>query len=160
MWKTLVSISLLTLLSMPAQSNNGTSEVMYSVPWSMYVECLGETVEGTIYVVARGHNFETPSGTSHFIDKWTTTLDFVGVSTGRQWFGRGLSPAGGHSVKNGESFFYTDRAKLDPVSVYGIEDGPSWIWNLTMQVRWDEEGELTKEFINFAGGGFRCLGPN
>jgi len=40
----------------------------------MYIDCVGEVVTRYVYVETRTHEFETSSGTYHFIDNWHMTL--------------------------------------------------------------------------------------
>jgi hypothetical protein len=148
---TLISIALLVP---PVFANNGAIKIDFDFPVSFFVGCLGESVSGTIYVTTTYHEFDTPSGTHHLIDNWKFRYEFVGDSTLREWIGKGTAPGGGSVTSNGEKFFWTESAHLLPVHVDGIEDGPKWRYNNVVQYRWDENGVLTKEFINFSG--FRC----
>ena len=156
----LVVLSTVALLCAPTFANNGAIKIVFDFPQSFYVPCLNESVSGTIYVTTTYHEFDTPSGTHHMIDNWKFAIELVGDSTMREWVGKGGSPAGGNVTKNGEKFFYADSVRLTPVHVDGIEDGPKWSYSLVSQLRWDENGVLTKNFLNIASGEIRCQGGN
>ncbi len=137
-------------------ANNSPSTVTFEEPRRFFVSCLAEYLSGTIYVTAMNQLVATPSGNVHILDHWFYTLVVTGESTGRSWISRkAVSPLADNASVHGEVFGFTDMAYMVPV-----EEGPAWVYNLTLKIRFDENGNVISESEKFATDEFiRCLGP-
>ena len=95
MKRTVFAIATATLLTWgaSASASNGMVVTTLLVPGQpVYVECLGEYINGVTEVTVYGHLFQTPSGVVHYIDNWKMKITFSGATTGRIWVGKGFSP--------------------------------------------------------------------
>ncbi len=156
--KNLTCAIILSLSSLYASAlaNNAVETFSFEEPRRFFVPCLNEYVSGTIQVSAKGHFFETPSGTAHLLENWRYVLQVTGESTERMWIGNGVSPFTDDLVKNAEVTGFTDKVMMKPV-----DGGPKWRWNLNFKARFDENGNLVSLTEEFATDEFfRCLGPN
>ena len=154
----LLSGLIVALLTPASFADNRTTVSEFDFTFLMPTLCLGENTMIHIFVSARGHEFTTPSGTYHMIDNWTFLMEGVGESTGREWVGKGVIPAGDVAHKTGEKFFFTQKGFLVPVSVPGLEDGPKIRFNQVFQYRWDADGNLVMEMEKGLDPVVRCLG--
>ena len=120
-----------------------------------YVACLGEEVDVHQYVTSAYHEFDTPSGTYHLIDNWRITLMWTGVTTGRTWVGRNVSP---YQLNIGpgmtEQFIYKGVQK--PLG----GDGPMFFYGTEFKVTVTANGEQVVERMPQEpfGDRVRCLG--
>jgi len=151
---TALIVVVLAAVSAIAVASNAMQTSSFSDTRRFFIPCLGEYASGTIEVSVKGHFFETPSGNAHSIDNWDIVLELTGESTGRAWIGTGVSPGVYNVVKTGEIFFFTDRITLKPLG-----EGPRVRFNMNYHVKFDEDGNLVSEMVNFATGEvWRCLG--
>ena len=58
----------------------------------VYIDCVGEIVNGHVVGESRYHEFTTPSGTFHVVDQWRFKVYQTGTISGRVWVGYGVSP--------------------------------------------------------------------
>ena len=79
-----------------------------------YVSCLGEHVSAHVWVTIRYREFETPSGTSHYIEYYTWDAEWIGQLTGNVWISYGRSPGSFHGGK-GEVGQWNSRELAIPV---------------------------------------------
>jgi len=122
-----------------------------------YVSCLGEHVSSRAWVTIRFREFETPSGTAHYIEHWTWEIEYIGQVTGRIWFGHARSPGSFHAGK-GEVGQWTSREMAVPV----VGDGPKFRYNLRFKYTFNANGELKvfyQEPTHTLDDWIRCLGP-
>jgi hypothetical protein len=138
-------------------ASNSPTTITFEEPRRFFVSCLAEYMSGTIYVTARRQVVATPSGNFHMLDNWFYTLVVTGESTGRSWISRrAVSPGSYSSSDHGDTFWFTDMAHMIPV-----DEGPTWVFNTSLRVRFDENGNVISESEKFATDEFiRCLGPN
>lgn len=119
----------------------------------VWVECVGDYVYGPFHVVAKTHEFETPSGTYHWIENWKLTQTLTGLSTGWVWLTTSVSPTNQNMVKDGGILQWTENGVARPV-----EEGLTFRYSIKVQFKVDKNGDETV-FVNFATGDFKCLGP-
>ena len=122
-----------------------------------YASCLGEHVSQHGTFTIRYREFETPSGTSHYIEYWTWEAEWIGQLTGNVWIGYGRSPGSFH-VGKGEVGQWTTRELAIPV----VGDGPKFRYNQRFKVTVNANGEL-KVLVEpplALEDWVRCLGPN
>ena len=130
-------------------------EFEFSEETPLYVECLGEYTIGDLYVTVATHEFETSSGTYHYIEHWRYSMIIVGVDTRRTWIGHSVSPWVEH-IGPGESIQWVDTGTLKPLT----EDGPMWKYKNTFKVTVTANGDLVvlreppEEYSDIT----RCLG--
>ncbi len=124
-------------------------------PPGLYVECLGEYTLGHLYVTAATHEFETPSGTYHYIDHWRYTVVLTGVSTGRTWIGRGVSPWV-ENIGPGETVQWAVKEMMKPLT----GDGPKFMSKQAFKVTVTANGDLIvlREPPEEYSDSTRCLG--
>ena len=102
-----------------------------------YVSCLDEHVSQHVWVTTRYREFETPSGTSHYIEHWTWDAEWIGQLTGNVWIGYGRSPGSFHAGK-GEVGQWTTRELAIPV----VGDGPKFRYNQRFKYTFNANGDL------------------
>jgi len=136
----------------PAISGNGIQFDEFDSGGELYVDCLGEFITFEEHIETAYHEFQTPSGSYHLIDRWTFSLTATGMSTGRMWFGVLQSP-GELNARASEVFQYAIRGVIR-----GIGPGtPNFAWTGSYKSTVNANGELTVE--NDTGGfSARCLG--
>jgi hypothetical protein len=127
----------------------------FSDSWSEYVSCLGEFVTEDFSFTVKFREFETPSGTYHYVESWSWIGTWVGHDTGRVWIEQGHSP-GAFVVAKGEVGQYTGHAKVIPVE----GDGPELRYNRIFKYTINANGDMTV-FLESPPPGIqaRCLGP-
>jgi len=121
-----------------------------------YVGCLGEDLTSHYWITIRYREFQTPSGTSHYIDHWTWDGELVGQATGRVWLSTGGS-AGSIQAAAGEVSQWTSNEVAIPV----VGEGPRLRYNQRFKYTVNANGEL-KVFAappDSLSDWFRCLGP-
>lgn len=135
-----------------AWANNGIQFSETSASGEIYIECLGEYIAFEEHIDMAFHQFVTPSGTYHMVDKWTFALTATGMTTGREWAGVLQSPTqlnGGP----GEVLQYAIRGVIR-----GITKGaPNFAWTGSFKSTVNANGELVvlRDTEGFAA---RCLG--
>ena len=85
-----------------------------------YVECLNEYLVGEYHVAGKHQEFETSSGTAHVRDNWKIISMFFGVTTGRAWYGVGVSPARANFGK------VTTFSASGTLTYKPLAEGPTW----------------------------------
>lgn len=121
-----------------ASANNGTDTYETSLNFpGFYVACLGEMVSGDVNIDGLYHEFDTPSGNHHLIDHWKYTVELTGLTTGRKWFGRGVSPFVAN-IGPGETSFFQDIWQVRPI----FGDGPKIKVHIGFKVTVNANGEL------------------
>jgi hypothetical protein len=141
-----------------ASANNGTAT--YETGFSFndfYVACLGEMLSGEVSIDGRYHEFDTPSGKYHLIDKWKYTFVLTGLTSGYKWFGSGVSPFV-QNIGPGEAFQFQDNWLAKPV----VGDGPKIRVHIRFKVTVNANGELVVVIDDAAEvpqeDWYRCLG--
>jgi hypothetical protein len=133
---------------------NGIQNDEFDASDELYVDCLGEVIEYEEHIDIRFHEFETPSGNYHLVDRWTFTLTATGMTTGRMWFGVLQSPGELNSGPS-EVFQYAIRGVIRGIG----NDTPNFAWTGSYKSTVNANGELVVE--NDSGGFLaRCLGNN
>ena len=121
-----------------------------------YVGCLGEEVSSYVWYSIRYREFETPSGTSHYVAYWRWDAEMVGLATGRVWLSEGRSPESVHAAQ-GEVGQWTSNELAIPV----VGDGPRLRYNMRLKYTFNANGELKVLALppDDLNDWFRCLGP-
>lgn len=135
-----------------AGASNGIQFTEFDVEGPFYVDCVDEYVYFKEHIKIAYHEFETPSGNFHVVDKWTFTLTGEGESTGRLWAAVLPSPT---TMNFGP-------AQTTTIFIKGVvraltDDTPAFFWDLTYQSTVNANGEMVFQ----RGDGIpvaRCLG--
>jgi len=154
-----IAASTLIASSTFAGGANGIVVVQFPLPQeSFYVDCLGEYITHDVYVEARDHTITTPSGTVHIVDNWTWTSYDVGVSTGRVWVGRAVSPGPvNFKLGKGTVVHWIVSARFTPLDA----DSPTMIGKNQFQMITNANGDLVVfHDVDPISEVFRCIGPN
>jgi hypothetical protein len=156
--KKLISTAVFAILlgsSSLAVAKSGWEIYEFTDSWSEYVNCLGEYVDEDFTFTVKFREFETPSGTYHYVESWSWIGTWVGETTGRVWLEEGFSP-GAFIVAKGEVGQYTGHAKIIPVE----GDGPKLLYNRIFKYTINANGDMTV-FLESPAPGIeaRCLGP-
>jgi hypothetical protein len=124
----------------------------------MYIDCVGEVVSRYIYVETRTHEFETSSGTYHFMDNWHMTAYHVGTISGRVWVGEGVSPYHLNArLEKGQVEQWVTNSNFVEVG----EHAPAYSYTAAFKVTVNANGEVVvlHEDEDPLGAEFKCLGP-
>jgi len=125
---------------------------------SMYIDCVGEVVTRHVFVETRIQEFETPSGTYHFMDNWHTTAYHVGTISGRVWVGDLVSPyhLNARLVKGMVEQWVTNSNFVEVG-----EHAPAYSYTAAFKVTVNANGEVVvlHEDEDPLGADFKCLGP-
>lgn len=136
----------------------GVQTSVISETSDVYIPCLGEvlTVNGIIEV--RGHVFETTNGAVHVLDNWTISQFIKGLSSGREWLGKGVSPFQSNIKVDGSGVTqWISRIRWEPIA----KGDPAVAYQNQFKVTVNANGELVVERLPYPGGeGFRCLPAN
>jgi hypothetical protein len=125
-------------LNSGVSANNGTDKYETSLSFpGFYVACLGEMVSGDVLIDGLYHEFDTPSGNYHLIDHWKYTVELTGLTSGRKWFGRGVSPYVAN-IGPSEAFQFQDNWMVRPV----FGDGPKIRVHIRFKITVNANGEL------------------
>lgn len=128
------------LITSAATSGNGIQFDEFDDGGDLYIDCLGEVVAFEEHIKTAYHEFATPSGTYHVVDKWTFHLTATGLTSGRQWFGRLPSPLQYNSGP-GEVLQYAIRGVIKGVT----PDTPNFVWTGYYKSTVNANGDLTVE---------------
>jgi len=122
----------------------------------IYVDCINEVVTRHVVVESRYHEFETPSGTFHILDKWQYSAYHVGTTTGRVWVGEGVSPFQLNTkLEQGAVQQWVSTGKFIALG----EQAPVYLYKDTFKFTVNANGELVVlHEEDLTGEGFRCLG--
>jgi hypothetical protein len=136
-----------------AMAGNGIEFDEFDSGGELYIDCLGEVVAFEEHIKTAYHEFETPSGTYHVVDKWTFYLTATGLTSGRQWYGTLPSP-GQYSAGPGEVNQFAIRGVVKGIT----PDTPNFAWTGYYKSTVNANGVLVVE----RGSDFsaRCLGHN
>jgi len=124
----------------------------------MYIDCIGEVVTRYVYVETRTHEFETPSGTYHFMDNWHFTAYHVGTISGRVWVGEAVSPYHLNArLEKGVVEQWVTNGNFVEVG----EHAPAYSYSAAFKVTVNANGEVVvlHEDEDPLGANFKCLGP-
>jgi len=114
-----------------------------------FVECLDEYVVGEYHVVGNHQEFATPSGTAHVRDNWKIVSMLFGVSSDREWYAIGVSPASAN-VGGADTFSSTGNLTYKPLVA-----GPTWQEQFVSKSIQNVNGEVVVEFQKDRA---KCLG--
>jgi hypothetical protein len=122
----------------------------------VYNDCVGEVVTRHVIVETRYHEFGTPAGTFHILDKWQFKTYQVGTVTGRVWVAQGVSPFQLNTkLVQGEVQQWVSIAKAIPLD----EQAPAYFYKDDFKITVNANGELVVlHEEDLTGEGFRCLG--
>ena len=124
----------------------------------VYIECLGEIVNGHVVGETRYHEFTTPSGTFHIVDQWRFKLYQTGTISGRVWVGYAVSPFQMNTrVEKGQVQQWVSSIRLVPVD----EHAPAYFYNNAFKITVNANGDVVVFNDEIpAIEGYRCVGPN
>jgi hypothetical protein len=139
-----------------AKSNWQTMEFDYPLG-PEYIDCLGEELSVYTWATIKYREFETQSGTYHYIEHWTWEDEWIGQETGRVWFGEGKSPGSFHAAK-GEVGQWASSGMARPI----VGEGPNIRYNQRFKYTFNANGDLRvffepPESLNDT---IRCVGKN
>ena len=126
----------------PVLAGNGIET--YEMPVDVttpVIDCLGEAVEGRLWVYGRIHEINTPGGVYHVVDNWFYKRGpsgvLTGVITGRSWTIHG-NVSFSMTIKEGEVVNESDFFSFKP-----LDDGPMWqvqgIYKVTINANGDQK---------------------
>ena len=123
----------------------------------VYIECLGEIVNGHVVGETRYHEFTTPSGTFHIVDQWRFKVYHTGTLSGRVWVGYAVSPFQMNTkLEKGQVVQWVSTIKFVPVG----EKAPAYFYEDDFKITVNANGELVvlheEDVLNL---NYRCLGP-
>ena len=123
----------------------------------VYIECVGEIVNGHVVGEARYHEFETPSGTFHIVDQWRFKVYQTGTISGRVWVGHAVSPFQMNTrVEKGQVVQWVSNIRFVPLD----EKAPAFFYQDDFKITVNANGELVVlHEEDLVGANFRCLGP-
>lgn len=115
-----------------------------------YVDCIGESMDYSLNIIARVHVFETSSGNFHVVDNWFYDGTAIGSISGNAWSIHGSWPfrlnAGGSRLARGEKVMV----------MYNPLDGQSRLKvDLLAHTTIDANGMARIDVDNYS---FRCVG--
>lgn len=141
--------------SVLAGEPRGIQTYEFSVPTNeAYIPCLNEIVSFSINIEVRTHVFSTTNGTVHVLDNWTYSGFATGLSTGREWLTRGVSPFQSNTKVDGSGVTQSViNGRFDPVA----KGDPAFFNQNWFKMTVNANGELVVERL-FAPGveHFRC----
>ena len=123
----------------------------------VYIECLGEIVNGHVVGETRYHEFETPSGAFHIVDQWRFKVYHTGTISGRVWVGVAVSPLEMNvKVEKGEVQQWVSNIKF----IAPGEKAPTYFYEDDFKITVNANGQLVVlHEEDLVGANFRCLGP-
>ena len=124
----------------------------------VYIECVGEIVNGHVVGEARYHEFETPSGTFHIVDQWRFRVYQTGTISGRVWVGYAVSPFQMNTkLEKGQVQQWVTNIRFVPVG----ELAPAYFYNNSFKITVNANGDVVVFHDEIpASEGYRCVGPN
>ena len=150
-----VFATLLGSSSLAVAKSGWQTEELYFGTWTEYVNCLEETVELDLSFTIKYREFETPSGTYHYVESWSWVGTLVGLDSERVWIEEGFSP-GAIVVAKAEVGQWTAHGVAKPV----VGDGPRLRYSRRFKYTINANGDLKVEYESPAfGSQARCLGP-
>jgi len=122
----------------------------------VYVDCLGEIVDGHVVGEARYHQFTTPSGVFHILDQWRFSIYTVGTISGRVWVSRAVSPFQMNTkLEKGAVQQWVSKAMFVPLG----EHAPAFVYENSFKVTVNANGDVVVFNDEIPPSeGFRCLG--
>jgi hypothetical protein len=120
-----------------------------------YVDCLGEFLVGSHDVLTTYRTFTTASGVEHLMDNWRYSSLFYGVSSGRAWVAKGVSPFGSNSAtaRGATTSMYVEHQTMKPIA-----DGQMFTGKVSYLMTWNADGELVVDKPRFDDI-YHCIGP-
>ena len=124
----------------------------------VYIECVGEIVNGHVVGETRYHEFTTPSGTFHIVDQWRFKVYQTGTISGRVWVGYGVSPFQTNTkLEKGQVVQWVSNIKFVPVD----EHAPTHFYKNSFKITVNANGEVVVFNDEVpASEGFKCVGSN
>ena len=123
----------------------------------VYIDCVGEIVNGHVVGETRYHEFTTPAGTFHVVDQWRFKVYQTGTISGRVWVGYAVSPFQMNTkLEKGQVQQWVSNIKFIPLD----EKAPAYFYNDDFKITVNANGELVvlheEDVLNV---NYRCLGP-
>jgi hypothetical protein len=140
--------------SVVAGEPRGVQTYEFATESDAYIPCLDEVVRFNITIEVRTHVFSTKTGTVHLLDNWTYGGFATGLSTGREWLNRGVSPFQSNTKVDGSGVTQSIiNQRFDPVA----KGDTAFYRHDTFKITVNANGELVVERL-FAPGveEFRC----
>ena len=131
-------VGLLTVSA--ATGGNGIQFDEFDSGGELYIDCLGEVIAFEEHIKTAYHEFATPSGTYHVVDKWTFYLTATGLTSGRQWYGSLPSP-GQYNSGPGEVNQFAIRGVIKAVT----PNTPNFAWTGYYKSTINANGDMTVE---------------
>lgn len=124
----------------------------------VYIECLGEMVNGHVVGETRYHEFTTPSGTFHIVDSWRFKVYQTGTISGRVWVGYAVSPFQMNTkVEKGMVQQWVTNIRFVPLD----EHAPAYFYKNSFKITVNANGEVVVFNDEVPSSeGFRCVGPD
>ena len=123
----------------------------------VYIDCLGEIVNGHVVGETRYHEFETPAGTFHIVDQWRFKVYQTGTISGRVWVGYAVSPFEMNTkLEKGQVQQWVSNIKFVPLG----EKSPAYFYEDDFKITVNANGDLVvlhEEDVQTVN--YRCLGP-
>lgn len=139
------TLMLLIVGAAAAGPPNGVQREEWSFDWpdeGLYIPCLNDTLNGTMYVTTLFHSFETPSGTVHWIESYYGVGYVYSKTTGNTWTSRFKYPINGN-VRLGKGEIYKFQNHI--VFVPDEGDGRVYFEESSMMIVVNGNGELKVE---------------
>ena len=133
----------------------GVQTYEFSVPTNDgYIPCLDEVVRFDLTIEVRTHAFSTKNGMVHLLDNWTYSGFATGLSTGREWLIRGVSPFQSNTKVDGSG---VTQSIINQRFVPVAKGDTEFYRHETFKITVNANGELVVERL-FAPGveEFRC----
>ena len=158
-----LTIFLTTLFSV-GLAGAGPSNGIQTTDWEfqmfggpLYIQCLGESVTGTVYVTTRSHSFETPSGNFHMVESFHGIVYAYSADSDNTWISHFTIPQIRNvKFKQGETYKYVERDSFVPDEGNGRHWFAEQIW--IFNVNANGELNVVSEFPATVDDAFRCVG--
>ena len=156
----LFAVAALTLVASGAFAKDPVGNEVFSFEFDnppVYIDCLGEIVNGHVVGETRYHEFTTPSGNFHVVDQWRFNVYHVGTISGRVWISRAVSPFSMNvTLEKGGVQQWVTKGMFVPVG----ETAPAYVYMDSFKITVNANGDLVVlHEEDLTGEGYRCLGP-
>jgi len=157
----LFAVAVLTLVASGAVAKDPVGNEVLPFEFDnppVYIECLGEIVNGHVVGETRYHEFTTPSGTFHIVDQWRFKVYQTGTISGRVWVGYAVSPFQMNTkLEEGQVQQWVTSIRFVPVD----EHAPAYFYNNSFKITVNANGEVVVFNDEIpASDGYRCVGSN
>jgi len=123
----------------------------------VYIECVGEIVNGHVVGETRYHEFTTPSGTFHIVDQWRFKVYQTGTISGRVWVGYAVSPFQMNTkLEKGQVQQWVTSIRFVPLD----EHAPAYFYKNSFKITVNANGDVVVFNDQIpASEGYKCVGP-